>query len=164
MPVNTRTRIPAAVLTFISHFNRYYVFFTEFHQPGDIIIKTSITIRVGAQAPAIDIDVSIHVNAVELNDEFFSPIGCKRGKCLAVPAGALPCKSSVDLADSGRVAGRLGAGKVFYAPVMGKIQLAPSAIFQIHLLGSQESTQVEAPVVVEIQGVRGFVLRHGFAE
>ena len=119
---------------------------------GQVKPKTGIAIGVLTQVVPVDKDRGIHVNSIELNDNALAFLVGRNGKLFTVPGGASGGKASAHLAD-GRWAKRRGsAGEVFNAPVVRKVDLAPTGIVKLYVFRALRATPEKRPVVIEIFG------------
>ena len=128
MPVDARTRVPAAVgLKGIINFNNYYVL-SFFDEAGEVVVKTCVTIRMFAEVLSVYPNIAIHIHAVKFNPKLLILADCGHGKMFAIPsdtcrkitAGAFRCCIFFKF--------------TFDTPIVREIECPPFGIVKILLL------------------------------
>ena len=113
------------------------------HQvPGDVVREADVTVGPAAQVHAVDPDVAVHVDAVELEPDDPLARAGRQPEGLAVPTDARG--EEADAAAAGSVL----AWRALDAPVVRQVQPAPPAVVESRLLGSGGIGQGEPPAGV----------------
>src|SRR5689334_13142144 len=121
MPVDTRSRIPATVLSFILYLDNNCILFTEFYFLRYIKPKTRVTVRMGPHMFAIEPDICIHVDAVKLDLDPFIFLLSADGKRLPIPARSSNCKPTTHLADGIWIKWAVRGGDILDTPVVWQV-------------------------------------------
>ena len=99
-----------------------------------------------AEVLAVEPDVAVHVDAVELDPDAAVFRFRRRGERLAVPADAAVEISAAVARRGERIEG------AFDAPVVRHVELPPGRVVEIGVLAVFDLAQMEPPIAVEIDG------------
>ena len=108
---------------------------------GDVKGKVGIAEVMLTHGDTIDIDIGMHIHAVEVQQEGLVLVLLVQRKALAVPAGAAGQEAGLCFTGSGEV---LGDGEV-----VGKVHSFPCGVIEVRV-GCAGVTQVELPALVEV--------------
>ena len=98
---------------------------------------------------AIDPNLAVAIDAVEIDKDQLAP-GCQwNTECLAVPASAAGQRAA---SSARRI---LLVEFAFNAPIMRQIQLPPLRIVQVWILSIAYVTKMKAPVLIEANRLAG---------
>src|SRR5215471_8057694 len=112
-----------------------------------LVFKRAIAVRPLSQIVPVDPNLAVAIDAVEVNEQLLLFRARRHGKCLSIPTSATgqraaPSARRILLVES-----------AFDAPVMRQIQLPPSRVIEICVLGVRHITKMKAPVLIEANGL-----------
>src|ERR1035441_9112438 len=151
MPVDARSRIPAAVgLMGVVHLDRDHVIAAEDEVRREVVGKRNVPVGTPAEILAVDPHLAVLVDAAEFDDHRPAAVRFGQPEALAIPADA-------------RRQARLGrfflAERPFDAPVVREVHASPGRIREIRLLRAGRVALEELPAEVEaLSGARSGVL------
>ena len=144
--INARPAVPArSRLSGIigAHGEDIRLVFAEVQMPGQFVAETDVTVGPLAEVEAVDPDVAVGHDAVEVDEDATLGIIRRKYEMLAIPADA-----------GGQKAARAAGGiicieRAFDAPVMGHVQAAPRGVIKVGFLGVRGIGLEKAPIKVE---------------
>ena len=159
MPVDARARVPAGVgLEGVVDADGQHVRAVELEVLGQIVGEADVAAGPLAERVAVDPDLAVLVDAVELDGDLLALAGRGQAKRLAIPADA---GGQVGALVAGRFGPREGP---FDAPVMGQVQGPPGRVVEGRCFGALCLAAGELPAVIHQQPLatrfRG-ACRHG---
>ena len=121
-------------------------------QRGDVKVEGAVAIGASAGQPAVDPDLAVHIDAVELHGHALRVRG---PEMLAVPADPAGQGSAVD-------SGRVGPGEFSLdTPVVGEVQAAPGGVVEGGLRLRRVVPEPEQPAEIEVFDRPGRRARQG---
>ena len=109
----------------------------------EVVAQTHISIRALTQQVAIDPDLAVHIDAVEINGDFLALVRFGKRERFAIPTDA-----AGKVADR-RAPGHLGIVGLLDAPVVRHIQFPPLGIVENWVLGTGCLAQMKGPILGE---------------
>src|SRR6267378_1611455 len=94
---------------------------------------------------AVQPHLSIHVDAVKLNQKAFSLLFIRHREAFAIPGRAAGCEPAAHLTDRIGLKRRMSAGKIFNTPVVREVQRSPLRVIEIGLLRALSTAAMKTP-------------------
>ena len=113
-----------------------------FQKFGEIITEADEAVGSASEELAVDPDLAVHINPVELDDDLLAG-GVRKRETFPIPADAVREKAVI------AVALRRRRERAFDAPVVRQVEGAPVGVIELGLLGRRLVAQMEAPACVE---------------
>ena len=113
-----------------------------FQMRREVVFKTDVAEGPVPQKLAVDPDIAVLIDAVELHQHLLSLPVLRRGEGPAIPADARRQRAA---GAARRVALRV---RPFDAPVVGQVQFAPAGVIEGGLFGARRVALVEPPAKI----------------
>ena len=144
IPVNAAAGIPTAGGDGIHSLHGHHVFGGAVAGQvfGNVKGEGGVAIVVLAHQGAVDVNVSVGVDAVKVQHHGLAGVGFRQGEGLAVPAGAAGEEAALRLSAGGK--------GLRNAEIVRQRHGLPAGVVEVHVLGGAAGTQIELPSFVEV--------------
>ena len=149
--IDAAARVPARVgLLGVVHAHGQRILLAITKIGGHVVAERDVPVGAFAQTRAVDEDLGVHIDPVEVDEELPSLVFGIDLKRLAIPSDAARQGASA------RARGVILAKIALDGPVVREVQLAPRAIVEARLGGFGNFAQVERPILVEVYALAPF--------